>query len=273
VVPASSRREVSTSAARLKWLLSPASLDSGVDRQALAGLLLLELARSVDASIDTEPSGIVPFDPRLEQLRYLLLGREIELSRHFGQVLDDPEQLAIAVSRVLPAAVAQAAARSASLAWIQRARVEPDAAGWRAAGGSVAGAGCQRGGTRQAAKAIQAKEIRFEYNNPLSASGQEGTLDQLAVELKELAALSSMLPATTRVMLTGHSDSTGQGIYNLALSVARAESVRTMLKQRGVDLDLLAVRSTGTLEPRVQGDTEAVRSLNRRVSFTVGIDE
>jgi hypothetical protein len=33
----------------------------------------------------------------------------------------------------------------------------------------------------------------------------------------------------------GHSDSTGQGLYNLALSLARAESVRTLLKQRDVD--------------------------------------
>jgi OOP family OmpA-OmpF porin len=46
-----------------------------------------------------------------------------------------------------------------------------------------------------------------------------------------------------------------------------------MLKQRGVDPDLLAVRSAGTLEPRELGDTEAARSINRRVSFTVGIDE
>jgi hypothetical protein len=101
---------VATSAAPLEWLLAPAELDSGLDRKVLAGLLL-ELARNVDANVGLEPNGVVPFDPRLEQLRTLLLGREIELSRHFSDVLDDPEQLAIAVSRVLPAAIAQAAAR------------------------------------------------------------------------------------------------------------------------------------------------------------------
>jgi outer membrane protein OmpA-like peptidoglycan-associated protein len=122
-------------------------------------------------------------------------------------------------------------------------------------------------------EAIQSKEIRFEYSNPLPARGQEGVLDQLAAELKELAALSSTLRITTRVSLTGHSDSTGQGLYNLALSLARAESVRTLLKQRGVDPDLLAVRSAGTLEPREEGNTEVARSINRRVSFSVGIDE
>jgi outer membrane protein OmpA-like peptidoglycan-associated protein len=120
---------------------------------------------------------------------------------------------------------------------------------------------------------IQSKEIRFEYKDPLPTRGQEAILDQLADELKELTALSATMRVTTRVTLTGHSDLTGTGLYNLALSLARAEAVRTLLKQRGVDPDLLAVRSAGTLEPRATGDTENARSANRRVSFTVGIDE
>jgi outer membrane protein OmpA-like peptidoglycan-associated protein len=122
-------------------------------------------------------------------------------------------------------------------------------------------------------EAVQSKEVRFDYKNPLPSRGQEAVLDQLAAELKELTALSSTLRITTRVTLTGHSDVMGPGLYNLALSLGRAESVRTMLKQRGVDPDLLAVRSAGTLEPRELGDTEAARSVNRRVSFTVGFDE
>ena len=72
--------------------------------------------------------------------------------------------------------------------------------------------------------------------------------------------MSSTLRVTTRVTLTGHSDATGHGLYNLALSLARAESVRTLLKKRGVDPDLLAVRSAGTLEPREEANTEAARS-------------
>ncbi len=105
---------MTTSAAPLEWLLSPSASDTGIDRKVLAGALL-ELARNVDANAGAEPTGIIPFDPRLEQLRTLLLGREIELSRHFSQMLDDPEQLAIAISRVLPAAIAQAAARDERL--------------------------------------------------------------------------------------------------------------------------------------------------------------
>ena len=62
--------------------------------------------------------------------------------------------------------------------------------------------------------------------------------------------LSSSLHVITRVTLTGHSDDQGQGTSNLSLSVARAEAVRALLKKRGVDPDLLAVRGAGPLEPR-----------------------
>ena len=163
---------------------------------------------------------------------------------------------------------------SASLAWIHRART---ANRMVPAGAPQVDLSQVRdineGELGKLREAIQSKEIRFDLNNTLPANGQEGALDQLAAELKELTALSSALQITTRVTLTGHADITGQGLHNVALSLARAETVRTLLKQRGVAPDLLAVRSAGTLEPREQANTEAARSSNRWVSFTVGIDE
>jgi hypothetical protein len=104
---------VSSSATTIEWLLRP-TRDTEDNREVLAGLLV-ELAKNIDARVDSQPTGITPFDLRLDQLRTLLLGREIELTKHFSEVLDDPEQLAIAVSRVLPAAIAQAAARDERL--------------------------------------------------------------------------------------------------------------------------------------------------------------
>ena len=93
-------------AASLEWLIGPFSGDPGIDRKALAGLLV-ELARNVEPQFGAEPSGVRPVDPRLEQLRTLLVGREIEVLSRLSEVVEDPEQLAVAVGRVLPTAIAQ----------------------------------------------------------------------------------------------------------------------------------------------------------------------
>jgi outer membrane protein OmpA-like peptidoglycan-associated protein len=120
---------------------------------------------------------------------------------------------------------------------------------------------------------IQAQHIRFDNNVSSPAAGQDGLLDQLARQINQLAALSANLHVTTRVMVTGHSDDKGQGTSNLSLSLARAETVRALLKKRGVEPELLQVRGAGPLEPAEADTSESARAVNRRVSFTVGIDE
>ncbi len=124
--------------------------------------------------------------------------------------------------------------------------------------------------------AIQARSINFDSGKSLPTAGQEQVLDEIASDLNELVKLSSTLHAVTRVTLTGHADSQGQGTSNLSLSVARAEAVRALLKKRGVDPDLLQVRGAGQLEPLQDEAAEAdasARSVNRRVSFSIGFEE
>ncbi|PPQ30596.1 hypothetical protein CCS01_18940 [Rhodopila globiformis] len=120
---------------------------------------------------------------------------------------------------------------------------------------------------------IQARTIRFNHNDPLPAPGQGALIDALAGELKALETLAPIQHVVARVMLTGHSDSVGSGTFNLSLSLARAEAVRALLRKRGVDPDLLAVRGAGNLEPVDPTGTEAARAANRHVSFTVGLEE
>jgi hypothetical protein len=104
---------VASPTAALEQLLHATSRESTLDRKAL-GRLLAELARSVDSNIAAARE-IPRCDPRLEQLRTLLLGREIESLSRLSRQIDDPEQLADAMSRVLPTAITQAAARDATL--------------------------------------------------------------------------------------------------------------------------------------------------------------
>jgi OOP family OmpA-OmpF porin len=130
-----------------------------------------------------------------------------------------------------------------------------------------------QGAIGKLSEAIGSHEIHFNFNDSLPAAGQNAVLDQLAKELRELPSLASTARVTARVTIIGHSDDTGNGTFNLSLSVARAEAVRALLKQRGVDTDLLAVRGAGPLEPVEAASTEAARSANRRVSFKVGVEE
>ncbi len=65
--------------------------------------------------------------------------------------------------------------------------------------------------------AIQARSINFDSGKSLPAAGQEQVLDEIANDLNELVKLSSTLHAVTRMTLTGHADSQGQGTSNLSL--------------------------------------------------------
>ncbi|HWF96403.1 MAG TPA: OmpA family protein [Xanthobacteraceae bacterium] len=163
---------------------------------------------------------------------------------------------------------------SASSPWIERARV---AGRMLPAGAPALDLSAVRnindGEIGKLRDTIQARNIRFDNNVALPAAGQGAILDQQASDLNALAALSTSLHVTTRVTLTGHSDDKGQGTSNLSLSLARAEAVRALLKKRGVDPDLLAVRGAGPLEPVEADSSETARAANRRVSFTVGIED
>ena len=163
---------------------------------------------------------------------------------------------------------------SAASTWIERAR---GAGRMLPAGGpslDLSGVhDINEGAIGKLSEAIRSHEIHFNFNESLPAPGQDAILDQLAKELSDLASLASNLHVTARVMLTGHSDDAGNGTFNLSLSLARAEAVRALLKKRGVDPDLLAIRGAGQFEPLETASSEAARSANRRVSFKVGIEE
>ncbi|MET0640818.1 MAG: hypothetical protein ABWZ19_12455, partial [Hyphomicrobium sp.] len=72
---------MSTSPDILEGLLRAPSGDDAIDRKALAKLLV-EIAESLKPELRAERNGVLPNDLQLEQLRSLLVGREIEtLSR------------------------------------------------------------------------------------------------------------------------------------------------------------------------------------------------
>src|SRR5258708_32608895 len=81
-----------SAAETLEWLFRPAQSDSGIDRKALASLLV-ELARAVEPKSCAQPAGVSAVDPRLTQLRDLLVGHETEVLGRLREVIEDPEPL------------------------------------------------------------------------------------------------------------------------------------------------------------------------------------
>ncbi|MGX9179357.1 OmpA family protein [Mesorhizobium sp. BHbdii] len=117
--------------------------------------------------------------------------------------------------------------------------------------------------------AIQAVDIFFDSGKAVPGPEQLPVLDKLANQLKELAKDAREAGVTAQFMLTGHSDATGRETANVSISAARAETVRALLKKRGVDPELLLVRGAGTFEPAETENSRTGSSANRRVSVTV----
>jgi len=213
-------------------------------------------------------TGISPADVVAQWAPYQALEPQFVLTR-LQSSLDLPPTVTLGVENN------QIVARgAASPPWIARAR---QAGRMLPAGGPALDLSHVRnineGAIGRLRKAIESKSIHFDVNASLPSKGQDELLDQIAQSIKDLAHLSTVVGVTPRVTLIGHADSAGRGTNNLSLSLARSEAVRALLKKRGVNPDLLAVRGAGALEPLKEEATEADRLANRRVSFTVGIDE
>jgi outer membrane protein OmpA-like peptidoglycan-associated protein len=86
--------------------------------------------------------------------------------------------------------------------------------------------------------------------------------------VENVAAILKAHPAV-RVRIEGHTDSTGTPATNLALSQARAETVRATLESLGIAADRMSTVGFGATQPLVPDTTPANQAINRRVQFVV----
>ncbi|CAH1557107.1 Outer membrane protein SypB [Vibrio jasicida] len=88
-----------------------------------------------------------------------------------------------------------------------------------------------------------------------------GHLAEAAYILREHPSLS--------LVVTGHTDVTGEPEYNQKLAQERAEQVKRYLNVFGITSDRVQTKSVGEKLPLYEGQTPAVRLTNRRVSIEV----
>lgn len=110
---------------------------------------------------------------------------------------------------------------------------------------------------------------RDEFSKPILFAFNQSVIDTASFYI--LDELSDALERYDRVVLEvqGHTDNVGTEEYNMTLSQARAEAVKSALVNRGVDATRLRTRGFGFMMPVVPNDSEENRAKNRRTVFRI----
>jgi outer membrane protein OmpA-like peptidoglycan-associated protein/uncharacterized protein YidB (DUF937 family) len=101
------------------------------------------------------------------------------------------------------------------------------------------------------------------------SSGSAGVPGFNQVVLQQAAATIKQLPAGTVIEIGGHTDNTGDPAANMQLSQQRAEAVRQVLVQNGVNPSMLTAKGYGATQPVASNDTPEGRFQNRRIAYSV----
>lgn len=107
-------------------------------------------------------------------------------------------------------------------------------------------------------------DVLFDTGKSTLKAGAYPTMDRLAEVLKE--------SSNRKVMIEGHTDSTGSEETNQLLSQQRALAVQAALLERGVSAGQVAAVGKGESMPVASNDTTAGRQRNRRVDLIVSQD-
>lgn len=121
--------------------------------------------------------------------------------------------------------------------------------------GSSANGGCPE----VVKKAIEYKNIQFEFNSSVLKTSSYAVLDVIAAGMKNFPE--------TKFQLDGHSSAEGTEARNLALSVDRANAVKNYLVNNGIKASNLITKGNGEKFPVASNDNEEGRALNRRVEI------
>lgn len=102
-------------------------------------------------------------------------------------------------------------------------------------------------------------DVEFDPGTAILASASRAELMRVVQALRGQPQL--------RVMIAGHTDSTGDPAGNLQLSCERAEAVATFFALQGIATQRLRVRGFGETQPVESNASEEGRARNRRIEL------
>lgn len=104
-------------------------------------------------------------------------------------------------------------------------------------------------------------DVLFASGKAELAAGAKQTIDNLAAFLDKYP--------DRKVLIEGHTDSTGSTELNLDLSERRAQSVKIALLERGISFDRIDAIGFGEDKPIADNETPVGRQQNRRVEIII----
>lgn len=75
-----------------------------------------------------------------------------------------------------------------------------------------------------------------------------------------------------KLEIYGHTDNLGDSLKNVKLSLKRAEIIKDLIVQRGIDKSRIITFGKGGKQPRVTNDTQKNREFNNRIEFLLKFD-
>jgi OOP family OmpA-OmpF porin len=103
--------------------------------------------------------------------------------------------------------------------------------------------------------------IEFDSGQATIRPSGKDILDEMAAALQKVKG--------KKVDVIGHTDNVGLRDTNVALSLARAEAVRSYLAGKGINPDMIAVSGQGPDRPVAGNASSEGRARNRRIEFHV----
>ena len=121
--------------------------------------------------------------------------------------------------------------------------------------------------------------VTFDENNPDGSKGgvyfdtnKYNISSNSEIAIVKLQKIFSEYPSTD-ILIEGHTDNVGSAAYNLKLSTRRANAVGDRLKSLGVSSSRFTIKGYGDTQPIVENNSNANRTLNRRVQFAITANE
>ena len=108
-------------------------------------------------------------------------------------------------------------------------------------------------------KTLSNRVVEFESGSATLTPAGRVILDEMGAAIKQVG--------TPKVQVIGHTDSSGNRLANVGLSLARANTVRAYLIDIGIPGESLSALGSGPDYPLTTNDSAEGRAKNRRIEF------